>query len=49
MAVIPPQQVRKLFVVGLGTTGTEVCDLLAKRLEEELQPGPGSLGAVSVL
>lgn len=42
MAVVPPQQVRKLFVVGLGTTGTEVCDLLAKRLEDEF----GSLGRV---
>ena len=35
MAIVPPQQVRKIFVVGLGTTGTEVCDLLAKRLEDE--------------
>ena len=42
MAVVPPQQVRKLFVVGLGTTGTEVCDLLAKRLEDEF----GSLDRV---
>lgn len=42
MPIVPPQQVRKLFVVGLGTTGTEVCDLLAKRLEDEF----GSLDRV---
>ena len=35
MAAVQPQQVRKIFVVGLGTTGTEVCNLLAKRLEDE--------------
>ena len=42
MAAVQPQQVRKIFVVGLGTTGTEVCDLLAKRLEDEF----GSLDQV---
>ena len=42
MAAVQPQQVRKIFVVGLGSTGTEVCDLLAKRLEDEF----GSLDQV---
>ena len=42
MAAVQPQQVRKIFVVGLGSTGTEVCDLLARRLEDEF----GSLDQV---
>ena len=30
-----PQELRKLFVLGLGTTGTDVCNMLAERLENE--------------